>query len=115
MQKTFSKERPNLFSVNKLAKDLYEISIYENINEVQLEGENGVEVSYECDLKTNRVEAKSKDELKGHIIILKYGLFGELSLSHKGIENPLNEKYVEYREFANLVKQYVDENIVEND
>ncbi len=94
-------ERPNKFSQNDLGEKV-ELFLYENIEEITKEGE----VSFDSDMAFCTV-ANTRDAIIAGFIHLKYSIDNEIALTHKGIADPTNPEYIEYRDFVTAVKEFV--------
>ena len=99
--RTNTTERPNKFWQNTLGKKV-ELFLHENIEEVTKDGE----VSFDSDLSFG-VAANNRDAIIAGFIHLKYSIDNEIALTHKGIADPTNPEYIEYRDFVTAVKEFV--------
>lgn len=92
---THSNIRPQELKV-KVYGNKIEISTAWNITEV----EDGFEFGHNIKI----VDKTTRDSLIAHLIHLRYNQDAEFSLVNKGIQNPLNEEYVSYRNYVELCK-----------
>lgn len=78
---------------------------------MDLDGQNK-EIEYVCDITSTVVKANTFNELKGHMVRLKYTIEEEFSFIYKDNSDP---KFIEYRAFVEEVKSFVDGWVIDND
>lgn len=99
-----STQVPDDTAIRHLSGTIYELIGNENVTPKQkvLDGE---EVTvYESDLTHITTSITRRDEMISALIRLRYTQDAEFALINKGIQNPLNEEYVTYRNYVELCK-----------
>lgn len=100
---------PEELEVKKLGRNIYELTLNENIETIEIENEDGtVEEKYTSDRANAIDKFDNLDEIKGALVQLKYSQFKENGLTNKGIVEPENEEYLEYRAYVEKCKAYVN-------
>lgn len=100
-----STQVPDDTAIRHLSGTIYELIGNENVTPKQkvLDGE---EVTvYESDLTHITTSITRRDEMISALIRLRYTQDAEFALINKGIQNPLNEEYVLYRNYVELCKE----------
>jgi len=100
-----STQVPDDTAIRHLSGTIYELIGNENVTPKQkvLDGE---EVTvYESDLTHITTSITRRDEMISALIRLRYTQDAEFALINKGIQNPLNEEYVSYRNYVELCKE----------
>ena len=101
---TTQQERPNKFSQNEIFGEKGRTwFLYENIEEITKEGE----VSFPIVIWLLHSRQTTRDAIIAGFIHLKYSIDNEIALTHKGIADPTNPEYIEYRDFVTAVKEFV--------
>ena len=102
---TFTVEEPKELSINEIGKDLFEIKLYENIEQVEKDGE----IQFHSKLSIVTTKCKNIDELKGAMVKLKYNQDQEYAVMNKGIISFSDYDYQEYRDFVSMCKTKANE------
>jgi len=100
-----STQVPDDTAIRHLSGTIYELIGNENVTPKQkvLDGE---EVTvYESDLTHITTSITRRDDMISALIRLRYTQDAEFALINKGIQNPLNEEYVSYRNYVELCKE----------
>lgn len=101
MQRVNSTTMPNKFWQNQIG-DKVELILHENIVETVREDET----IFESDMYFG-VADNNRDAIIAGFVRLKYSIDKEFALLNKGIADPLNEEFVEYRNFVEEIKAHV--------
>lgn len=97
---TFTVEQPEALTIREIGKDLFEIKMHENIEQVQKDGE----IQFHSELSIVTAKCTSLDELKGAMVKLKYSQDQEYAVMNKGIISFNDDEYQEYRDFVAMCK-----------
>ena len=108
--KTQSTVQPEKFLINELLNGELELSLCENIVEVErvndINGEELVEKVYEYNLTLEVHKIKSYEELASAFVSLKYSYGDEFALMRKGSANQYDEEYLTYLSYVNDCKSF---------
>ena len=108
--KTQSTVQPDKFLVNSLPNGNFELSLCENVVELEhvtdVNGEELVETIYEYDLTLEIHKVKSYEELASALVSLKYSYGDEFALMRKGSSNEYDKEYVSYLSYVNDCKSF---------